>query len=144
MLNKIQKGKRNLIALGVFLIVLTVLCFIGAVLCTVFSEARWWMIVISCVLYALSVFGIVISVTFIWTACAMKATVGNLMEGNIPLENGTLNTHRCTNCGAIIKMEDEFCPECGKPTTNTKECANCGAKNNLEARVCTKCGQKFD
>lgn len=144
MLNKIQKGKRNLIIFGVVILVLTVLCIVGAVLCTLNSEARWWMIVISAVLYVLGIFGILIGITFVWTGAAMKATLGNLKEGNIPLENGTLNTNRCKNCGANLKENDEFCPECGKPASNQKECVNCGAKNDLEARVCTKCGQKFD
>ena len=143
MLNKIQKGKRNLILLGVFLAVLTVLCIIGAVLCTVFAQTRWWMYVIAAVLYAVGILGLVVSITFIWTACAMKATVGNLMEGNIPLENGTINATRCKNCGATIKAQDEFCPECGKPTTGKKVCENCGTENDVSSSICTKCGQKL-
>lgn len=143
MLNKIQKGKRNLILLGVIIAIITVLSLIGAVLCTIGAVGRWWMFIIAAVLYVIGVIGLILSVTFIWTACAMKATLGNLMEGNIPLENGTLNTHRCANCGTNLAGDDEFCPECGKPTSNTKECANCGAKNKLDSRVCTKCGQEF-
>ena len=143
MLNKIQKGKRNLIFLGVLLLVLSALCIVGAVLCSVGGNGRWWMYVIAAVLFVIGLLGVVISITFIWTACAMKATKGNLMEGNIPLKNGTLNTHRCVNCGANLQGDDEFCPECGKPASGKKICENCGAENKIDSRVCTKCGQNL-
>jgi len=144
MLNKIQKGKRNLIILGITLLVLSILCGVGGVLCTVFSEARWWMILIALVLYALGILGLIVSITFIWVGRAMTATIGNIKEGNIPLENGTINAHRCNNCGADLAEDDEFCKECGRPTSNTKKCAKCNAKNAIDAKICTKCGEKFE
>ena len=91
MLNKIQKGKRALITIGVMLIVFSVLASIGAVVCTINAIDRWWMMAIAAVLYLLGILGLIVGITFVWTACAMKATTGNLKEGNIPLEAGTIN-----------------------------------------------------
>lgn len=146
MLNKIQKGKKNLIILGIILTILTVLCIVGAVLCIVNGavNSKWWLLVIGALLFIIGLIGIFVCVTFLWTAFSLKATKGNLKEGNIPLENGTINAKRCQNCGEDIKDDDEFCPKCGKPTSGKKICANCKAENNATARVCTKCGQELE
>ena len=146
MLNKIQKGKKDLIILGVFLSILTVICIVGAILCIVGGaiNQRWWLYIIGALLLILGLIGICVCVTFLWTAFSLKATKGNLKEGNIPLENGTINAKRCANCGADVKDGDEFCPTCGKPTSNKKICANCNAENDATARVCTKCGQELE
>ena len=108
-MNKIQKGKAGLIGFGIILLVLTVICVAGGIACVVNFDNHWWMIVISILLFLLGLFGLIISITFIWTGCAMKATKGNLMEGNIPLENGTINATRCPHCGASVKQDDAFC-----------------------------------
>ena len=140
-MNKIQKGKAGLIMFGIILLLLTLVCVAGAVACTVNTTIGWWMIIFAVILYLLSLFGLIISITFIWTGCAMKATKGTLMEGNIPAENGTLNTTRCPNCGANVKQDDIFCPECSKPIAKTVVCKKCGAENDAGAKVCTKCGE---
>ncbi len=140
-MNKIQKGKAGLIGFGIILLVLTVICVAGGIACVVNFDNHWWMIVISILLFLLGLFGLIISITFIWTGCAMKATKGNLMEGNIPLENGTINATRCPHCGASVKQDDAFCPECTKPLAKTVVCQKCGADNNADAKVCTKCGE---
>jgi len=144
MQNKIQKGKRSLITLGVIIIVLTTLLIVGAVLCTIAAAARWWLIAISAVLYVIGIFGLIIGITFIWTGASLKATQGNLKEGNIPLENGTINATLCPNCGAKISPDDAFCPECTQPTAKIKACPKCKAQNERTAKVCTKCGQPLE
>lgn len=141
MLNKIQKGKRALITIGVILIVFSVLASIGAVVCTINAIDRWWMMAIAAVLYLLGILGLIVGITFVWTACAMKATTGNLKEGNIPLEAGTINAIKCPNCGSDIQPQDKFCPKCGKDTSGQKVCANCKAVNTQDAKVCTQCGK---
>ena len=140
MLNKIQKGKRWLIAIGIILIVLAAMALVGAVVCTIFWDARWWMMLIAVVLYILGILGLMLGITFVWTAAAMKATIGSLMEANIAL-NGTVNANLCPNCGASIKPDDQFCPECGKETSETIVCKKCNAKNARTAKTCTKCGE---
>ncbi len=72
---------------------------------------------------------------------------------------------KCPNCGANVKEDTKFCPECGKPVKSTcpkcgkavKEgskfcpecgqslqpvCAKCGAKLNAGAKFCPECGEK--
>ncbi len=143
MLNKIQKGKRTLIAFGIIAIILGALSAVGAVFCTIYSNARWWMIAISAVLYLIAILGLIVGITFVWTASAMKATLGNLKELNIPLLNGTLNITKCPNCGTEIDKNDKFCPNCGKNANGVKICPNCNAKNKQDAKICTQCGKEL-
>ena len=139
-MNKIEKGKKSLIALGVVILVLTGISLVGAVLCTIAAAARWWLIAISAVLYGIGIFGLIVGVTFVWTGVSLKATKGNLREGNIPLEGGT-NATLCPNCGAKINPDDKFCPECTKPTSTIVVCKKCKAQNESTSKVCTKCGE---
>ncbi len=143
MLNKIQKGKRTLIAFGIIAIILGALSAVGAVFCTIYSNARWWMIAISAVLYLIAILGLIVGITFVWTASAMKATLGNLKELNITLLNGTLNITKCPNCGTEIDKNDKFCPNCGKNANGVKICPNCNAKNKQDAKICTQCGKEL-
>ncbi len=143
MLNKIQKGKRALIAFGIVAIILGALSAVGAVFCTIYSNARWWMIAISAVLYLIAILGLIVGITFVWTASAMKATLGNLKELNIPLLNGTLNVTKCPNCGTEIDKNDKFCPKCGKNANGLKTCPNCNAENKQDAKICTQCGKEL-
>lgn len=143
MLNKIQKGKRALIAFGIVAIILGALSAVGAVFCTIYSNARWWMIAISAVLYLIAILGLIVGITFVWTASAMKATLGNLKELNIPLLNGTLNVTKCPNCGTEIDKNGKFCPKCGKNANGLKTCPNCNAENKQDAKICTQCGKEL-
>ena len=139
-MNKIQKGKRSLITFGVVILILTAICIVGAILCTIAAGTRWWLIAISAVLYVIGIFGLIIGITFVWTGASLKATTGNLREGNIALEGGT-NATLCPNCGAVISVDDKFCPECTKPTSTIKICSKCKAQNESTSKVCTKCGE---
>lgn len=67
---------------------------------------------------------------------------------------------KCVNCGAELKAEARFCPECGsnvleqqesKPKDvaceekediqeDSKKCVNCGTELKAEARFCPECG----
>ncbi|MBQ7603010.1 MAG: zinc ribbon domain-containing protein [Clostridia bacterium] len=143
MSNKIQKGKKSLITLGIIMLVLTAICIVGAVLCTIaaVTNEKWWLIAIAAILYIIGILGIIVGIVFVWTGCSLKATTGNLREGNIALEGGTINATLCPNCGAKLNPDDKFCPACTKPTSKIKICKSCKAQNEREAKVCTKCGQ---
>jgi len=48
----------------------------------------------------------------------------------------------CTECGATITNETNYCPKCGKAAQ--KECTSCGHKNSNKHDYCEKCGNKLD
>jgi membrane protease subunit (stomatin/prohibitin family) len=56
-------------------------------------------------------------------------------------------TKKCVKCGATIKANAKFCPECGEKqpddVAKTKFCSNCGAKIKADAKFCPECGHKF-
>ncbi|MDD1682431.1 MAG: PKD domain-containing protein [Methanoregula sp.] len=51
----------------------------------------------------------------------------------------------CMHCGTAMRMDVQYCPECGKipPSgVDTKSCAGCGGVLPQTARYCDKCGAK--
>lgn len=68
---------------------------------------------------------------------------------------------KCSNCGAIIKIDSEYCQNCGqkqkkikikteqKDTNDKKQeenkvCPQCGIICDTDAKFCSKCGYKFE
>lgn len=51
---------------------------------------------------------------------------------------------RCASCGAAIRADAKFCPECGtkRETGGKKFCQGCGAKIDANAKFCPECGVK--
>ena len=47
-------------------------------------------------------------------------------------------TVACIKCGAQIKSGAKFCPECGAPQQTSKKCPKCGA--DVEGKFCPECG----
>ena len=141
MTDKIQKGKKSVITWGIFILILTVICIIGAILCTVAAGTKWWLITLAIILYILGIFGLIVGITFVWTGCTIKAITANIKDNNIPLENGSINATFCPNCGATVNPGDKFCLVCAQPISNIKICKSCKAQNEKEATACTKCGK---
>ena len=52
----------------------------------------------------------------------------------------------CSNCGAKLPQNAEFCMECGKPVerTHPTHCPNCGVKVPDGAKFCVACGEKIE
>jgi RNA polymerase subunit RPABC4/transcription elongation factor Spt4 len=56
----------------------------------------------------------------------------------------------CASCGAALRPDQKFCPNCGAPvpppapatTAESKFCTNCGAKIPTGASFCGSCGAK--
>jgi len=67
---------------------------------------------------------------------AMRTSANDLKEESKPKENKTA----CVKCGAEIKLNAKFCPECGAKQVLT--CANCGAEIKASAKFCPECGNK--
>ena len=49
----------------------------------------------------------------------------------------------CPKCGASVTSGSKFCPECGQNLNQTKKC-ECGAELKAGAKFCTNCGKKVD
>lgn len=48
---------------------------------------------------------------------------------------------KCTNCGAIVDENANFCPSCGnKMKVDKTACIKCGAKIDEGTKFCTECG----
>lgn len=50
---------------------------------------------------------------------------------------------KCKNCGAKIKDDFDFCPNCGTKIIKELICPNCGTTNELDASFCKKCGTRL-
>ena len=75
----------------------------------------------------------------------MGQTLGQSMNGmNNNNNNGGGNTVKvkCPKCGALVKENAKFCPECGEKM-GTEICPKCGAKVKAGAKFCPECGVKL-
>lgn len=67
-------------------------------------------------------------------------------EKNIQPKRGIKLTRFCKNCGCHISENEQFCPDCGKPTENRpamKFCPNCGEEIDTEEYFCRNCDMKL-
>jgi len=148
-MNKIEKGKHNLVSLSVIISllssVLTILSLtllisginhLGESLVTGII-----LIVVGSLLTLTFLLGIVIGLIMLFTGKALVATKGSLKEDNIAL-NGTVNMKKCNNCGSELNKE-EFCPNCGKSQNSLVKCPKCKAKVSADAKHCPKCGEQL-
>ncbi len=53
-------------------------------------------------------------------------------------------TVTCTKCGAEVKKNAKFCPECGQKMVSGKTCTKCGALLKSNAKFCSECGAPCD
>ncbi len=95
----------------------------------------------------------------------LGAGMGQMFGSALKDTAQSAKTVKCPNCGANVKEDAKFCPECGKPTkavcpkcgSAVKEgskfcpecgqslqpvCSKCGAKLNTGAKFCPECGEK--
>ena len=54
----------------------------------------------------------------------------------------------CSNCGASLNSDAQFCPNCGQEVTKAEaepdSCPNCGAKIEGDAKFCKACGTQLE
>lgn len=71
------------------------------------------------------------------------SAVGNLFADNLTTENKPKQKlSNCISCGASIKENAKFCPECG--AKQGLSCPNCGASVNKKNKFCPECGEKLN
>ena len=49
----------------------------------------------------------------------------------------------CPNCGAVVRLEDKYCWNCGAKLVFIYKCPNCGAEVSSEDKYCRNCGYKL-
>ena len=147
-MNKIQKGKRSVIIIGVCALVLALASLAGGVWAIVdgikniagTGGAVPIIELLGGVLLCIIAFLLIYAgIYFTWVGATLKAFNGSIADGD--LCKGTVNMNKCANCGAEIKDGDETCAACGKKIASTKKCAKCGAEVRADAKHCTKCGE---
>lgn len=111
-MNIIEKRKGQLKGLGVILLILGALFLVGGVLMIALGATNPWLIIAGVVLSGLGVAGVIVGVIFAWVSSAVKATSGSIAEDN--LGKGTVNMHKCENCGVEVEEGVKICAKCEK------------------------------
>lgn len=149
-MNKIEKGKRSLIIIGVCALVLAVASLVGAVFVIIsgvrsvadqVTVANVFELVGGAILIIISFLLIYVGIYFTWVGSAMKATKGSIADGD--LCKGTVNMTKCSKCGSEVDPSDEACANCGASLKKKKACPKCGAEVRANAKHCPKCGEQF-
>ena len=123
-MNKIQKQKGGLIAIGIIAVVVAILFLAFGILLLVkgignVSESSKLAVgIIKIVLGAIFCLLFIPSIGYgiysIWIGLTLKAMFGSIKEGNIAKEGGTINMKKCDRCGTEILEGEEKCSNCGK------------------------------
>lgn len=109
-MNIIEKRKGQLKGLGIGLLVISALALIAGVIMLCLNEGKAGMIIFGVILAVLGLVGCVAGVVLIWISNAVVATHGSIAEGN--LGKGTVNMHKCENCGAEVEEGVKICAKC--------------------------------
>lgn len=96
-------------------------------------------------------FGFIFIPFFLTIPFAVVAYAGGVslyLGLGITVAKATVNfvdTNRyCPHCGDIVKEDELYCDNCGKPLLVSKVCKNCNIENDLNSKFCKNCGNKLD
>lgn len=147
-MNKIQKGKRSVIIIGVCALVLALASLAGSVWTIIDGIRKISTVggaipiieliggVLLCIVAFLLIYA---GIYFTWVGSTLKAFNGSIADGD--LCKGTVNMKKCANCGAPVQDGEEACAACGNKLSSKKKCEKCGAEVRADAKHCTKCGE---
>ena len=108
-MNIIEKRKGQLKGLGLVVLILGALMLVGGVLMLCLGSGAG-MIIGGILLAVLGLVGVIGGIFFTWISNAVVATHGSIAEGN--LGKGTVNMHKCENCGAEVEEGVKICAKC--------------------------------
>ena len=144
-MNKIEKGRKQLIGISIGILVLSVLFVaLGIVLIVLGAKnlaiegnlgGKIVQLVFGVLVTLIGMAGTAFGVIFLCTGSAIKATNGNLAMDN-SLAKGTANMAKCAYCGNELNGTEKFCGKCGHTLVAGKTCENCGAINDRDSKVC--------
>ena len=112
-MNKIENGKTTLNGFGIALLAIAILALASGITVMVISTSNALnvgMLVLGILLLVSSLLGIGLGVALTWIGFSIKATNGSILEENLAL--GTINMHKCENCGEEISEEETLCERC--------------------------------
>ena len=112
-MNIIEKRKGQLKGFGLIILVVSALALLGGIIMAVLSagdKINVLLLVFGIILACLGVAGVVCGVVFTWVSGAVKATNGSIAEDNLGI--GTVNMHKCSNCGVEIPQDKTICDKC--------------------------------
>lgn len=119
MANRIEKGKRTLVGLGIVLSVLALALFAGGIFLFMLGAkadslvTTIIMIIVGIVMICVSVVGILASIRFIWVGGSLVATKGSTSQDNIA--KGSMNVVKCPKCGCTNTIDAKECANCKEP-----------------------------
>ena len=118
-MNVIEKEKKGLIGLAIFLLVLAaVLLTVGIILVisgAKTSEASGIVkLIIGIILIVLNIPCFIAGLNYLFLGLSVKAKKGSIKMGNIAKEGGTVNMKKCDRCGTERKEGETVCSTCGK------------------------------
>lgn len=72
----------------------------------------------------------------------MGTRMGGKFAESLDSINDAPKTVTCSKCGASMKQDAKFCPECGAKAVSVdkQECPKCGAVISSKAKFCPECG----
>lgn len=108
-MNIIEKRKGQLKGIGLGALILGALMLVGGVLMLCLGSGAG-MIIGGILLAVLGLVGVVGGIFLAWMSNAVVATHGSIAEGN--LGKGTVNMHKCENCGAEVDEGVKICTKC--------------------------------
>jgi len=101
-----------------------------------------WMSIVGGILVILgAIFSIVAVYMFFVSMSMIKVDQGSVKDGN--RAKGTVNVVKCDKCGQELPDNAIFCSKCGTPVEGVKQC-ECGAVNKMDDEYCTACGKKLN
>lgn len=149
-MNKIEKGKKALIWLGVGSFILTIILIVVGIFVIIngakslsdgVSVRNIFEIVAGSILLLISFFFAYIGIYFCWVGSAIKATNGSIKDDD--LCKGTVNMKKCKNCGSEVCLSDKVCGQCGNKLEEEVVCEKCKNKVDSSKKHCTNCGDSL-
>lgn len=149
-MNKIEKGKKGLIWIGVIALVLSVVGVVAGTwivvacaksLAEAITAGNIIGVVAGSLLILLSFALIFVGIHFVWIGAVIKATNGSIKDDD--LCKGTVNMIKCPKCGNEVAADDKVCGNCGKVLAKTVKCPECGEEVEASKKFCTKCGAEL-
>lgn len=114
MKNIIEKRKDQLRFVGAIILALGVILAVTGVVLILTSgigkDLSVVKLVIGIILIVIGVAGLALGVSLSWIASSIKATQGSIAEDIVG--KGTVNMHKCENCGAEVEPDVKLCAQC--------------------------------
>ncbi len=122
-MNKVKKNKKIYTIIAAIILVLGVGALVGSVFTLISGISKFSIegqlvsaiivTIVGVLLVLLGGFLVVLGIYHLWIASALKATDGNIAEGN-DLANKTLNSKKCPKCGCTNTGDVHVCQCCGE------------------------------